>query len=383
MGRIGLTVLLGIAMVNSIARGADAPATTQVTADEKKAPEPRCKLTDLFRSDIRNRRLDIVLIPPNWFAKAASGSSSSVLTEGASDDRWYIEAAARDRREDGSYHIFQASCDDRLDDRYASLRLTLVSHGDDDALSVAGAGRVDNLWVLVNFTQDPGAGPVHFSVQRPRRRMRPIHEFEAPDLLSLWNDHAKELRQFLLPLLREMTGTNVLRPRPGDVYRAFPSIAADEQTTRKLTALLPALDADGATERESASVQLQALGPAGILAAVRLESASLTAEQGARLDALVRDNSTTAEPQALAKRDPLFLCDCLEDPDVNVRTAALQALRSMTGRAIAFDVAAPADDRAKAVAAVIDSLDDFTVSDSTNNTAVPARAGGAGAGFNP
>ena len=384
IGRIAFLLLAGASLLLSGGHTADAAETIATTtqtaaAPEEKKPEPRAKLTELFRVELRQRRLDVTFTPPAWAIKPAGGSSTSMLAEGAGDDRWDVDADSNDRQPDGTFRVFRCSSDDRWDDRYSLLHLSLVSRDEDDAVSIAGAGRADNnLWVLVNLTQDANGGLVHFSVQRPRRRMRPIHEFDAPDLLSLWNDHPKELRQFLLPLLREMTGKNALAPQPGDVYRAFASIPADEATMQKLTAILPALDAEERKDRELAGKQIEALGPAGVLAAARVDPATLTPEQRGRLEALVNSHSTTADPAASAKRDPLFLADCLEDPDAKVRTAALEALRTMTGRPIAFDVSAgdPAD-RATAAAAVVRALPDFTPPGSDLTTAQPA------AGFNP
>jgi hypothetical protein len=377
-GTLCLAVALGAGSID-VARGAESPTSAPATAPaEEKKPEPRCKLTDLFRVDLNQRRLDVLFTPPAFVARVAGASSGSVLTEGASDDRWYLDVAPVDRRGDGSFKVFQASCDDRLDDRYASLRLTMVNRGEDDAISIAGAGRVDSLWVLVNLTQDPGGGTVHFSVQRPRRRMRPIHEFQAADLLTLWSEHPKELRQFLFPLLREMCGKNVLAPRAGDVYRAFAAIPADPQVAQKLAAILPALDADAPSERDAAAKQLNALGPPGVLAALRVDPSTLTPEQRARLDTLVQDHSTTADPAALARHDPYFLVDCLGDSDVNVRSAALEALRSVTGKpTLAFDVAASEEERARAAAALAENLDDAASNAGGDGSPVPA------AGFNP
>lgn len=296
------------------------------------------------------------MVPPQPVSNSAGGGSSAVLIEGTTDDRWFIEAAPDDKRADGSFAAFSASCDDRMDDRYASLRLTLVSGG--DSLAIAGAGRAGDRWVLVNYGQDAQSGNVRFTVQRPRRRFpRPLHEFEAEDFFQLWNEHPAELRQYLLPLLREMCGKNLVRPRAGDVYRAFATIPAAPDVVQKVAAFLPGLDAQGADERALTTQKIEALGPAGILAAVRFDRSELTPEQRGRLEALIQRASTQADPEAAA-RDPLFLADCLDDEDLRVRTAALDALRAVTGRQIAFDLSGDPIQRAKAAAALQESLQD-------------------------
>jgi hypothetical protein len=340
---------------------ADAPAPMPAPpvdeAVEPKPFEPDCRFTDLFRAQLKNRRLDLALVPPAKASDADGHGVFVVKTADSDEDVWQGESSPDSRRPDGALTTFTIACDERLDDRWAALRLTSVTGG--PVLEIVGAGRASRTFITVSLAQDARLGLIHFSVTRQRRpgRGRPIHDFEAPDLLTLWNEHPAELRRFLVPLLKEMLGENPLRPRAGDVYRAFPAIPADPGATQKLIALLPPLDAVGAAEREAASAALAALGPPGVLAAARFDRSDLTPEQRSRLDALVLRESTLNDPLASVK-DPWFLADCLEDSDLRVRTAARERLSAATGRAIHFDVNDAPAARARAVDNLIKDLPD-------------------------
>jgi hypothetical protein len=96
---------------------------------------------------------------------------------------------------------------------------------------------------------------------------------------------------------------------------------------------------------------LDALGRPGVLAAARIDRTDLSGEQMLRIDAFVSRNSTLAAVDS-ARRDPLFLADCLSDEDRSVRAAALEQLRAVSNLAIEFDVDAPAAERVTAAAAV-------------------------------
>jgi hypothetical protein len=203
-----------------------------------------------------------------------------------------------------------------------------------------------------------------------------LHEFAAQDLLQLFTEHQVEVRQYLVPLLKEACGQNPLRPRAGDVYRAFAGVPADPVAVEKLRAVLPNLDADSPAARDAASAKLKALGPAGVLAALRVDRSDLSPEQSARLDAMVDSQSIWPDPAAAARTDPRFLADCLAHDDPAVRGAALTTLRAMMHRELAFDVNASPAVRERAVAEILDTIDSLdTAIDPLPDEARPAAAG--------
>jgi hypothetical protein len=297
-------------------------------------------------------------------AAAAAGDADRAATASfeynaaPSEEKWTVQANPRDRRADGSFPQFCVSCDARVDDHWSSLQLTSIE-SDASGLKVVGGGRAGRGFVTVTLRQDARVADVRFTVQRPRRiRPRPLHEFAAQDLLQLYSEHQQELRQYLIPLLKEAFGVNPLRPRAGDVYVAFATIPADAAVTERIRALLSQLDAAEPAQRDAASAKLAGLGPTGVLAAARFDRSDLTPEQAARLDGFVARNCTWPDPLAAAQKDPYFLVDCLGDQDARVRSAAAAALRMLKGAQFAFDVAADPAARSKAAEALYERLDD-------------------------
>ena len=187
-----------------------------------------------------------------------------------------------------------------------------------------------------------------------RGRRAVVLSMEGSDLQQVRRERYAEVRTYLEPMLVEISGgaRNALRPQAGDVYRAFESIPADSAALERVKRIVDTFDALEPAVREAASQQLNQLGRAEVLAAARLDRTELSAEQSLRLDAFVARHSAVTDIAA-ARRDVLFLIDCLEDDDRAVRAAALLQLRQTSGPAIEFDLDAPAEQRATAAAALV------------------------------
>ena len=376
-----VVLLLQSGLLLRTSRGADPsmptptpPSTAASTAPAVAATKPVARpLTDLFHLDLRDHNLDVAMIPPRDVAAEAQAFDFNA----AGDEKWQVAvASARDRRRDGSYARFDVSCEGRVDDHWSALQLVSVV-SDADALTITGGGRLGRGYVSVTYRQDAHLHDVRFSVQRPRRiRPRPLHEFQAQDLVQLYVEHQVELRQYLLPLLREVCGTNPLRPRAGDVYRAFSAIPADPAAVEKLRAILADLDAGSAATRAAAERKLQSLGEDGVHAAVCLDRSDLTPEQSARLDGLIQCDSIWPDPAAEARSDPRFLADCLAHDDPAVRSAALTSFRAIMRHDVAFDVNASAAARQRAVTEILEGLDNLDQAVDP----LPAAAADRGAG---
>jgi hypothetical protein len=180
-------------------------------------------------------------------------------------------------------------------------------------------------------------------------RMRQILTASATDLHHLRNDHPDEVRRYLAPLLRKITGQPVLQPGPGDVYRVFTAIPADPAVVARIESLLPGLTSLNPDERERATKSLRDLGPAGALAALRFDSDGLSPEQANRLNDMVALHTRLTLPDpAEAVKDTSFLIDCFEDDDLAVRVAAKDAVERALGAKVEFDPKAPAPQRAAA-----------------------------------
>lgn len=151
------------------------------------------------------------------------------------------------------------------------------------------------------------------------------------DLIALLSANPTSVRQFLRPLLLELSGNDLLRPRAGDFYRAFDAIEPTPAERSALAAVLPLLNADDPVDRDRATgARLDALGPGGVLAAMRADPARLSPEQAARIRAFVARHTLMpdADPAA-ARSDLLFLREAAQDADPRVREAARERLTEL------------------------------------------------------
>jgi hypothetical protein len=189
---------------------------------------------------------------------------------------------------------------------------------------VRGVGRHDGAATIVEYRARADGGEARLTVQiQGKGGLDVVGE----GLLDLLAKRPQIVRQFLGPLLRDLTGNDLLRPRPGDVYRAFDGIEPTQAEVAQLAAMLPRLNSPEPIERELAGERLQALGPGAVLAALRIDRTQLPPEVAARLQLFVRRNSLTDELDAAsALADVYFLRECLKDPDPRVRDAAREQL---------------------------------------------------------
>ena len=170
-------------------------------------------------------------------------------------------------------------------------------------------------------------------------RMDNVFTARAHNVQQLRAEHPEEFRKYVLPLLSKVSDLEWLRPGAADVYDVFSQIPADQQVAQKVAALLPELDSPAYPVRDAASQKLEALGQAGVLAALRIDPAGLTDEQRGRLGQFVAKyrRRDFTDPAAVRK-DANFLVDALEYDDPAVRAAARQALEPVLGGPVNFDV---------------------------------------------
>lgn len=183
---------------------------------------------------------------------------------------------------------------------------------------------------------------------------REIFAANAETLRQLQVEHPNEVRQYLAPAVRMITGRWLFKPGAADVYRVFGTIAPDPETSAEVGRIILGLEADAFAQREAASKSLGKLGPRGVLAILRRDRADLSPEARNRLDAFVAGHSNLDMADVeRARRDPHFLLDCLDDADADVRGAAKQAMEALLKRPVDFD---PAAAEGPARAAAIDKL---------------------------
>jgi hypothetical protein len=175
----------------------------------------------------------------------------------------------------------------------------------------------------------------------------------AQTMQQLIAEHPQEVRQYLVPLIHNLTGRFLLHPGPSDVYRLFDSIPADPAVMTKLDAILGRLESDNYAERNKAGKELASKGPPFVLAALRRDPADLSAEAKNHLEQFIAKNSNaTLDNLAAARKDRSLLLDCLEDEDPAVRSAAKTALEKAIGKSIDFETNLESDERLQAVDAL-------------------------------
>ena len=179
-----------------------------------------------------------------------------------------------------------------------------------------------------------------------------VLNLQANSMLEFRNTSPREFRHYVLPALLRFSDDAFIVPGPADVYRAFGQITPDPSVEQAVEQILPDLDADDPSDRETASLKLQMLGPRGVLAVLRMDREPLSFEQKYRLREFIQHNQHRAESAEALAHDLSFLIDCLEDADTTVRAAAKTELEKQTHQRLDIDLAQPAD----RCAAAADSL---------------------------
>ena len=210
------------------------------------------------------------------------------------------------------------------------------------------AGRVQPVRLTVYEWQ---AGP----------RLKSVFTAGADSIEKIRAQHPGEFRKFVVPLFRKFSDMSWMIPGASDAYGVFGEIAPDQQAVVRVQGLLPELDSDAFAVREAAARQLMDLGAPGVLAALRMDPASLSDEQKGQLGRLIAAHRRRyiANPDD-ARKDPAFLTDCLEHPDVAVREAAKLSLEKLLNKPLAYNpkltgdaLTAAADDVRKQVQELI------------------------------
>lgn len=177
---------------------------------------------------------------------------------------------------------------------------------------------------------------------------------EAPDFHALREAQPEIVNTYLARLLRDLGQEHILAV---DAKLAWQVLGGeqpvDPQVMQQLRAILPKLDADAFAEREQAADALHALGEDGAAAIARLDRASLTPEQNARIDEFLNDFQPVSHRKASALADdPHFLLDVLLVDDAQLRKLALDRLNERLDQPVDFDVDAPRAQRAEQIAAI-------------------------------
>jgi hypothetical protein len=163
------------------------------------------------------------------------------------------------------------------------------------------------------------------------------------------------VRRYVSPLLDAIAGRRVLKPGEADVYRTFDSIQPNSDTTARVRSVINELAAPDSARREAASGRLEQMGAPAVLAVLRMDRNDLSPEQKSRTDRFLAAHTIGIDAEK-ARRDPIFLADCLCDDDRNVRAAAKEALSKLTGKTVEFDIDQDAAARIAATTQLVEKL---------------------------
>jgi hypothetical protein len=168
------------------------------------------------------------------------------------------------------------------------------------------------------------------------------------DFVSLRQKHPAETEKWLRPIFRRLQQNNVFAADSNAAWQALADHwPVSDSTTRAIEQLTPNLASTDWHQRRKAADQLAKLGRDGATAILRLDRASFTVEQNARLDEVLSRFSPLPDNElANLRNDPNFLLDCEYSDDITVRRLAADRLKQITGHASGITVDGPDGARA-------------------------------------
>ena len=219
-------------------------------------------------------------------------------------------------------------------------QVVLVQQRSDAAPGAVGVQGQSPVQLSVNEFGDnvPGGMPRNFSIQ-------------AADFQALLREHGREAEEFIRPLFRELGQEGALAP---DGRVAWQVLAdhwqPDPELAKRVQQLLPTLNDVDFHARDKALAELEAMGMQGAAVLLHLDRMGLSPEQNLLIDRTLAPFAQLSRRDAARLRsDTEFLMDCLYIADPDVRAAALDRLKQVTGKELSFDLAASDDARPAAI----------------------------------
>lgn len=204
-----------------------------------------------------------------------------------------------------------------------SLRIT------PDAVVVEGSSFREEASYRSGIVFDSDGVRVQVTRQSSHDKVEPLLNEAASNLFEIERRSPRLFRQFVRPVFTELAaGRPVASPGAADVYAAFDEPLADESMVTRVRDLCLDLANPRPDVRERAAASLEALGNAGVLAAMRLDRSLLPPAAARSLDVFVdshRRLRDRTKDDLLA--DPFFLIDCLSFADATVPQLARDRLR--------------------------------------------------------
>lgn len=183
-------------------------------------------------------------------------------------------------------------------------------------------------------------------------------QIQAANMIELRSTHPAEVAKYVDPIFKTLRQEGLLAVDSKLAWQVFAdAFQPSDDLTSTLKAILARLNAEKFADREAASAELEQLGQPAALALMRWERRGLNDEQLGRIDAFLASFRLIDEAEIERRRkDPDFLLDCLYSEDAAIRRRALEELRKVTDKNVAFDIEAEPEQRLEAIARLRDSL---------------------------
>lgn len=204
--------------------------------------------------------------------------------------------------------------------------------------------------------QRPDRVRLQVRVVRPSMPATDEVRVQAASFAELLRRYPGEAARHLAPVFRQLgQDAAVFRVDDRVAWQLFPAaVDADQLTASKVTELVTRLDDVEFRQRELATAELEVLGGPAMQILGEMDRTSLTAEQNARVDAiLARYAPLDPDEAAELLDDAEFLLRCFTYSDVSpVRAAAAKALETKLGETLNLDPRAALPKRVAAADAV-------------------------------
>jgi hypothetical protein len=284
-------------------------------------PQGKVSLAELFGVVTENDTHLLVARPATRIEPMLRNWRTSVVEVDGSDYAWKMSCAGRQWdacRTDATHHLQLVAVTDK------QLRLTLVRITPQNAVVQAAVIDADDV---------PRSILLVLSREMAELAIAPLGEaktdliYRARTTRELLRDHPEPAREYLVPMLQRLaSGSPILQPAAGDVYRVFNDLSPDPLVLETVKKIIPDLSNRDPSVRDRASRELASLKRPGVLAAMRIDRDKLPPESADRLTGFITDNTHDPRTSEQLLGDDVFLADCLADPDPRVRKRAEQLL---------------------------------------------------------
>lgn len=251
---------------------------------------------------------------------------------------------------------FEIKVDDYTDPGiYGQLHLQARPEGTDG--QKLGSIQIEKSWQTptgyrrVFFTQVNSIARLIISVDDPGTKEFVNVNLVEKDFATLRQKHRAETEQWMRPILRELHQEAAFAADPGAAWQVLADDwPVDNSVLPDVAEQIKLLEDDDFHVRQHAADALEKIGRDGALALMRMSRGKLTAEQNVRIDEVISRFKPLhpVDAKRLAD-DPDFLLDCLYNDDATIARLAFQRLTHLTSQPIKLDLAAPFDQRVRAV----------------------------------